>query len=72
LVKEGKKKAEDYPAQLQAIKNLYDSNVSKSIPTPELIIIDGLIHLSPSKRREKKAKKKSVASGTPLLAERRR
>ena len=58
IVKEGKKPHE-YPAQLQAVKDLYDANVEKSIPTPELVIIDGLIYPSPSKRREKKTTKKS-------------
>ncbi len=53
IVKEGKKKKNEYPPQLQTVKNLYDSNVSKSISTPELFIIDGLIYPSPSKRREK-------------------
>ncbi len=49
VVKEGAKKATDLAPQLQSIKNLYETNTEKGIKMPELIIIDGLVHPSPSK-----------------------
>lgn len=49
IVKEGKKRPDELNPQLQSIKNLFEQNKEKGIPTPELIIIDGLIHPSPSK-----------------------
>lgn len=51
VVREGKKRKEDYPPQLVSIQNLYQKNSKDGIRTPELIIIDGLIHPSPSKLR---------------------
>jgi hypothetical protein len=48
-IKEGKKKIDELPPQLVRIKEIYEENLKKQVPTPELIIIDGLIHPSPSK-----------------------
>ncbi len=51
VVKEGKKKPDELNAQLQRVKELYEKNIEAKIATPELIIVDGLIHPSPSKLR---------------------
>lgn len=40
-------------SQLDAITALYEENQSKGVKGPELIIVDGLIHPSPSKLRSK-------------------
>lgn len=53
IVKETKK-IKDHATQLETITNLYENNRKKGIKTPELIIIDGLIHPSPSKLKSKK------------------
>jgi len=47
------KKIKDHVTQLEAITTLYEDNKKKGIKTPELIIIDGIIHPSPSKLRSK-------------------
>lgn len=52
IVKEVKK-IKDHVTQLDTIKNLYEDNKKKGEKTPELIIIDGLIHPSPSKLKTK-------------------
>lgn len=49
IVKEGKKKDEELTPQLQSIRNIFEENKKKKIPTPELVIVDGLVHPSPSK-----------------------
>ena len=48
IIREGKKKGE-IPIQLHNIKMLFDARKAKGEQTPELVIIDGLIHPSPSK-----------------------
>lgn len=52
LVKEAKK-IKGKISQLEIISNLYENNKKKGIKTPELIIIDGVIHPSPSKLKSK-------------------
>lgn len=54
LVKEVKKKKDDDASQLDAIIALYEENLRNGIQTPELVIIDGLIHPSPSKLRTRR------------------
>ncbi|MFA6094613.1 MAG: hypothetical protein WC757_01870 [Candidatus Paceibacterota bacterium] len=53
IVREGTKNPNDLPPQLSSIKKLFEYNKSKNIPTPELVIIDGLVHPSPSKLKAK-------------------
>ncbi len=53
VVKDSKEKDAEYTAQLERIKLLYESNKSKKIKAPELVIIDGLVHVSPSKLKAK-------------------
>ena len=53
VVKDSKEKNAEYTSQLERIKSLYEDNVSKKIKTPILIIIDGLVHDSPSKLKSK-------------------
>jgi hypothetical protein len=48
LVKETKK-IKDHATQLDVITNLYNKNKKEGVKTPELIIIDGIVHPSPSK-----------------------
>jgi hypothetical protein len=52
LIKEKSKKV-DHVSQLDSIINLYEENKAKGVLSPELVIIDGLIHPSPSKLRSK-------------------
>jgi hypothetical protein len=53
VVKETKK-IKDHVTQLETITNLFEANKKAGIKTPELVIIDGLIHPSPSKLRSVK------------------
>ena len=49
VVKEGKKNPKDLPLQLISIKRLFEEKTKNKERAPELIIIDGLVHASPSK-----------------------
>jgi len=51
VVKPGKKRSDELNPQLQRIKVAFEEKKAKKIPTPELVIIDGLVHPSPSKLR---------------------
>jgi hypothetical protein len=52
IVKEQKER-NGYISQLETIINLYEKNKKNNIKCPELIIVDGLIHPSPSKLKSK-------------------
>jgi hypothetical protein len=54
IVKEQAKR-KDFVSQLDAVSALYEENKNNGIKGPELIIVDGLIHPSPSKLRSKEA-----------------
>jgi len=53
IVKEEKER-KDFKSQLEVITNLFENNQKKGIKCPDLVIVDGLIHLSPSKLRTSK------------------
>ncbi len=51
IVKEVQKTVTELNPQLKRVKDIYEKNTKYNISTPELVIIDGLIHPSPSKLR---------------------